>query len=162
MREMRKIKRKLGDEESYKLLKDLKVVTISMYDEFEKVPYAVTINSIVVDHTIYIHCANEGRKIDVLKNNNSVCITALCDSKIIEKQFTTSYESLVIYSHARFIEDKNDKYNVLHKLCENLTPSNNENSIKKIILAELENTTIIAFDVESISGKGSCREKLDK
>jgi hypothetical protein len=162
MREMRKIKRKLSDEESYNLLKDLKVVTISMYDEVERMPYAVTINSIVLGHTIYIHCAKEGRKIDVLKRNSSVCITAICDSKILEKQFTTAYESLVIYSHAKFIEDKAVKVKVLQKLCEKLTPSNKESTVGKIISAEIENTTIIAFKVESISGKGSYREKLER
>ena len=162
MREMRKIKRKLSDEESYKLLNNVNTITISMYDEIEKVPYAVSINAVVLGHTIYIHCANEGRKIDVLKRNSSVCITCICDSKILEKQYTTAYESLVIFSHARFIDKNEEKKLVLRKLCENLTPINSKISIENVIISAIDKTTIIAFDVESISGKGSYRERLEK
>lgn len=160
MREMRKIKRQLSDDESYQVLKELKTITISMYDEDEGIPYAVVLNPIVKGKTIYAHCANEGRKIDILKKNSSVCITAVSDLKIIEKQFTTAYKSLCIYSHAKFIEDKESKKNVLKILCENFTPNNSMERINKLIDAEIDNTTIIAFDIESITGKAHLKEKL--
>jgi nitroimidazol reductase NimA-like FMN-containing flavoprotein (pyridoxamine 5'-phosphate oxidase superfamily) len=160
MREMRKIKRKLSEEESYSLLEDLKTITISMYDEEFKTPYAVIMNPIVNGSTIFVHCANEGRKIDILKKNGNVCITAVSDSKIIEDKFTTAYKSIVITSCARFVEEKEDKIKVLELLCEKLTPSNSQDAITRLIAAQIDNTTIIAFDIESISGKCYLKEKL--
>ncbi|MFA6865241.1 MAG: pyridoxamine 5'-phosphate oxidase family protein [Sphaerochaetaceae bacterium] len=160
MRAMRKIKKQLEEKEAYELLKECQIVTISMYDEEEKEPYAVMVNPIVIDHTIYIHCANEGRKIDVLKKKSSVCITALVKSSIVERKYTTAYESIVMYSHSQFIENDEEKERILYELCKQYTPNNKIESTKKLIDAELNNTTIIKFDIESISAKGSNREKL--
>ncbi len=160
MREMRKIKRKLNEAEAYELISKAKEITISMYDIEEGEPYAIIVNPIYVENNIYIHCANEGRKIDVLKRNNKVCITAVIRSKVIESNYTTAYESVVINSSAIFIDNKDEKIEILNKLCDIFSPSQSKAMNSKLIEAEIDNTTIIKFPIESISAKAHIRGKL--
>ncbi|MBK5202050.1 MAG: pyridoxamine 5'-phosphate oxidase family protein [Spirochaetaceae bacterium] len=155
MVEMRKIKRKLSEVEAYELISKAKEITISMYDIEKAEPYAVIVNPIYFDKNIYIHCAKEGQKIDILKKNNNVCITSIIKSDIIENKYTTAYESVVISSHATFIENKEEKVAILNKLCEIFTPSNNSEMNQKIIISAVDNTTIIKFPIESISAKAN-------
>lgn len=160
MREMRKIERKLSDNEAYELISKAKEITISMYDIEKEEPYAVIVNPIYFNKNIFIHCANEGKKIDILRKNSKVCITSIIKSNIIENKYTTAYESVVIFSHATFIENNNEKIKILNKLCEILTPSNKTEINQKIIEKELDRTTIIMFPIESISAKANKRGQL--
>lgn len=161
MREMRKIKKKLSQDEAFKLIEEAKEITISMYDRENDEPYAVIVNPIYFNKNIYIHCARDGHKIDILKNNNKVCITALIRSSIVEEKYTSAFESVVISSHASFVENKDEKYEILIKLCEIYSPSMNIELIKNGIKSKLDTTTIIKFPIESISAKGNLRGNLN-
>jgi nitroimidazol reductase NimA-like FMN-containing flavoprotein (pyridoxamine 5'-phosphate oxidase superfamily) len=44
--------------------------------------------------TLFFHGAKEGRKIEIVKNNNSACFEIDCDTKLIEaeKPFNYGYQ----------------------------------------------------------------------
>lgn len=160
MRNIRKKERALSYEEGLEILRDLKIATISLYDEEEKFPYAVIINPVLIDETVYFHCAGEGHKIDVLKRNNRVCLSGVRSSKVIEEKLTTAYESVIIRSKARFVESLDEKSKALEALCKKFTPSVDEERINKVIVSSAEITTIVALKIDSLSAKGSNRASL--
>ena len=56
-------------------------ITIGMTDKDGR-PYAIPLSlARVGDHTFYFHCAPEGRKLVILRNNPQVCLTAVSKCK---------------------------------------------------------------------------------
>jgi len=72
-------------------------------------PYILPFNYGYQDNCLYIHCANKGKKIDLIKQNNHVCIE-IEQTATIEKyekacKWTTTYRSLVGYGYVEIITD---------------------------------------------------------
>lgn len=59
-------------------------------------PYGVPLNYCVVDGAIYFHCAGEGKKLDILSQNNSVSFCSIGATKLLPEQFALNYESTII------------------------------------------------------------------
>lgn len=49
------------------------------------------------DNSLYFHCAVEGKKLDMMKNNNKISFCVVGITKPIAEQFTTFYESVVVF-----------------------------------------------------------------
>lgn len=80
-------------------------------------PYILPFNYGYQDNCIYIHCANEGKKIDLIKQNNHVCIeveqTAVIERYEKACKWTTTYRSLVGYGFVEIITDYERKRQAL-------------------------------------------------
>lgn len=76
-------------------------------------PYLLPFNYGYKDRCIYIHSALKGKKLDVLRQNNSVCFEIEHKSEIIKDElackWTTLYRSVVGYGTIEIIEDFNKK-----------------------------------------------------
>lgn len=162
MREMRKKERQLSEEEAYAILDTAQEVTLSMWDEEAHEPYGVMVNAVLIAKTLYFHGAQEGRKLDILKQNPFVCITAVSKCAIIEEKYTTAYESIVAYAHAHILTDTAEKVKVLSAICSKFTPTNDYEQIQKIINKSIDHTAIVALPLERITAKGSNRTRLKK
>jgi len=62
-------------------------------------PYIVPLNYGYADNTIYFHCAREGKKIDLIKANNTVCFQTEIDVQVLNADHvpdcTTHYQSVI-------------------------------------------------------------------
>lgn len=154
---MRKKNRQVSDKDAFDILSRCEEITISMYDPENNEPYAVITNPVLVDKTVYIHCAHAGQKVDVIKKNPSVCLSAYTAARVIEEKFTTAYESVIAHSHAYFVIDKDEKEQVLYALCDKFTPSLSKEHIERYTKPRLDKTNIIAFPIEKITGKANRR-----
>ena len=76
-------------------------------------PYLLPFNYGYKDNCIYIHSALEGKKLDVLRKNNSVCFEIEHKSEIIKGEtackWTTVYRSVVGYGKIDIINDFEEK-----------------------------------------------------
>ncbi len=63
-------------------------------------PYGVPLNYCVVDGAIYFHCAGEGKKLDILSQNNSVSFCSIGATKLLPEQFALNYESTSHIGHS--------------------------------------------------------------
>ena len=68
----------------------------SLYVAFQTgdFPYVLPFNHVWLDGHIYIHCALEGRKIDVLRRDGRVGFSTAVDVCIIREKSTTHFRSL--------------------------------------------------------------------
>ncbi len=88
-------------------------------------PYVLPMNFGYSDRTVYLHSAPDGRKIDILNSNKSVCITFSTDSDLVyqHKQVACSYRmrstSVIITGKVEFVEDDAGKIEILDILMEN-------------------------------------------
>jgi nitroimidazol reductase NimA-like FMN-containing flavoprotein (pyridoxamine 5'-phosphate oxidase superfamily) len=98
-----------------KIIRDIlataEVCRLAMVDNGE--PYIVPLNYGYRDNALYIHSAAAGRKIDILKRNNTVCFEIETPSMIVKHpepcHWGTKSRSLIGYGRVEIITDHQQK-----------------------------------------------------
>lgn len=91
----------------------------------ENKPYVLPMNFGFRDNVIYMHSAPEGRIIDILKNNNNVCVTFSTDHEMAfqHPEVACSYrmrsKSVMATGQVTFVEDMEQKREALDILMAN-------------------------------------------
>jgi hypothetical protein len=124
----------------------------------DNIPYIVTMNfgySGNPVNKLYFHCANEGRKIEMIRKNNYVCFEMDTDHKI-EKgpracDFSMHYRSVVGYGFISVVEDPAGKITGLNMIMSHYS-SEKEFSYKPEVL---KRTTVLCLEITEITGKKS-------
>ncbi len=125
--------------------------------EGQNIPYCVPISIVRDGDVIYFHCARDGRKVNVLRNNPKVCISCVGDTKRAIDKFTTEYESAIICGEAIEVDSEEEKIHALRLICQRHTPANMQN-FDAAIARSLSRTAIWKVRISSITGK---RKKSD-
>lgn len=117
-------------------------------------PYGVPVNYVLKDNSIYFHCAlNEGHKLDNLKNSNRVSFCVVGDVNVIPSEFSTKYESVIVFGRATELkgEAKNEALvNLLNKYSPGFIDKG-----EKYINNDGEITAVIKIDIEHLTGKAN-------
>lgn len=121
-------------------------VTVSM-TRHDGTPYGLPLSLVRKDErTFYFHCADEGEKIDCLKANPVVSISAVsrCMPKFEEEKenFTEYFHSAIAIGKAERVTDNEEKTEALRLLCERFLPKY-MNHFDNAIARSLDRTTII-------------------
>ncbi len=150
---VRRQNRLLEESKANQLLLDGEYGILSMVDKDE--PYGIPL-SFCWDkkESIYLHCALEGRKLDILKENNKASFCIVGKTNVIPHQFTTEYESIILKGIITLDLSVEERMQALGLLVDKYAP---DHKAKGVIYAEksLTNTNILRFDIEEFSGK--CR-----
>lgn len=101
-------------------------VTVSMIRS-DGTPYGLPLSLVRKDeHTFYFHCAAEGEKMDCLRANPVVSLSAVsrCTPKYEEEKnnFTEYYHSAVAVGRAEVVTDDSEKIEALRLLCQRFLP----------------------------------------
>jgi nitroimidazol reductase NimA-like FMN-containing flavoprotein (pyridoxamine 5'-phosphate oxidase superfamily) len=92
---------------------------VSMVDE-QGMPYLVPMNFGMQGQDIYLHSAQNGRKIEALRNNPNVCICFTTDhllrwqSEEVACSYSMKYRSVRAYGQVKFVEDYDKKVEALN------------------------------------------------
>lgn len=87
-------------------------------------PYVLPMNFGYRDNVIYLHSAPEGRIIDIIENNNHICVTFSTDNELVfqHPEVACSYrmksKSVVAMGQVEFVEDMDAKREALDILME--------------------------------------------
>ncbi|MDR0409546.1 MAG: pyridoxamine 5'-phosphate oxidase family protein [Spirochaetaceae bacterium] len=104
--------------------------------------------------TLYFHSAAEGKKIDIIKENNNTCFEIDCDCKLIENEKPCSYgyefKSVIGFGKMIITETAEEKINGLNILMKHQTGKETlcnfpEEALEKLIVYKME--------VEEFTGK---------
>ncbi|MBX5326893.1 MAG: pyridoxamine 5'-phosphate oxidase family protein [Candidatus Bathyarchaeia archaeon] len=140
-----------------RILKTVQYVTIAMSRENN--PYLVSLScGYDEEHNcIYFHCAEEGKKLDFLKTNNSVWGQALLDYGYEHGECDHQYASVHFSGKVTFVQNLEEKVQAAKCMIKQLD-KNPEKLIERLEsrkLEKLKSTTIGRIDVEFMSGKRS-------
>jgi hypothetical protein len=154
---MRRKDRELTDRADYlSILEKADVCHLAMSDN--NVPYLVTMNfGLKHDQNLvlYFHCANEGKKIDILKRNNLVCFGADIDHELFLSEKGTScgcsmrFRSVVGMGRVSFVTDRTEKREALVAIMRHYT----QMTVPVFDEEKIDRTTILRLDVEQMTGK---------
>jgi len=141
------------DNEIEEIIKKCKTCHIAMIDEEQK-PYLLAFNFGYKDKTIYLHSGKTGRKIDILKNNNNVCVYFDIDQELFARNeevacsWRMRYRSVLANGKAEFVDDFDEKHEILKIFMENYSDLN-----FKFSKPAINNVLIIKIKLETWSGR---------
>lgn len=154
---MRRADKQITDlNEIFKIIEECKVCRLGL--SFENFPYIVPMNfgyeNINDKIILYFHCAKDGKKIDIIKKNPSVCFEMDTKYKLVEGDkacgYGFKYKSIIGFGTAEFIVITEEKKKALNIIMKKYTNKNNYNFDDKI----LNLTTVFKIESSDYTAKG--------
>ena len=160
MRAMRKADRQKDAQWALEVFDKSPYVTVSMMRP-DGTPYGVPLSLVRKDErTFYFHCADEGEKLDCLKENSMVSLSAVskCTPKFEEdkQNFTEHYNSAMALGCAEIVTEKEEKIEALRLLCQRFLPNHME-FFNNAIARSLDRTTVVKIVLTELP-VGKCKE----
>jgi len=112
-------------------------------------PYVVPVNYCYYEGQIIFHCAQEGLKMDNIRANERVCFTVCTEHVVIEREFTTRYESVIVFGRAEIAEDRERKRELLCRLVDRLAPGRPFPCPDE----DIDRTGVVCITIEQATGK---------
>jgi len=124
---MRKASRRKDPEWALEVFDRAPYITLSLTRP-DGTPYGVPLSMARRDdHTFYFHCAPEGEKLDCIRTNPIVALSAVsrCSPRYEEEKnnFTEYYRSAMAVGRAEIVEDVAEKIQALRLICERFLPA---------------------------------------
>lgn len=117
-------------------------------------PYVLAFNFGYENQTIWLHCAHEGKKMEILRRNPNVCVEFDTDHRMFARNeevacsWRQAYRSVIVEGQAVFVNDYEEKIKGLNILMKHYS----ERAFKYSKPA-VNNIRIIKIPVASISGR---------
>ncbi|MDR2803706.1 MAG: pyridoxamine 5'-phosphate oxidase family protein [Treponema sp.] len=104
--------------------------------------------------TLFFHSAIEGKKLQIIKKNNSACFEIDCDSGLIEGdeacKYSYAFKSVIGAGKIAVLETKDEKINGLNELMKHQT---GRNETFKFDEKAVEHVTVYKLIVDEFTGK---------
>ena len=111
---VRRQDRLMDEQRALELLRDGEYGVLSMVAD--DAGYGIPVNFVWDgDHSVYIHCAPEGRKLQAIEKNPKVSLCIIGNVNLLPRNFTTEYESAIFFGeHASICRTKR---RCMHCIC---------------------------------------------
>ena len=104
--------------------------------------------------TLFFHSAAEGKKIDIIKNNNSACFEIDCDTKLIEAEKACNYgyafRSIIGFGKIIFLETPDEKIAGLNRIMKHQTE---KETVYSFPPEALKNVAVYKLAADEFTGK---------
>jgi len=156
---MRRKDKEIGDEAAMRqILKSTQYVTLAIAKDNE--PYLVSLSHVYDEekNCIYFHCAEEGKKLDILRSNDKVWGQALIDHGYAQGECSHYYASVMFSGRTTIVESRDEKWEAVSLMTRKLD-DNAEEMIANRKPESLDNTVVGRIDIDYMTGKKS--EEVD-
>ena len=149
---VRRQDRLLDEARARKILASAQYGYMSMIDLDGK-PYGVPVNFVWDgDDAIYIHCAPEGKKIDILECYDHVSFCVVGNVNLLPGQFTTEYESIILDCEVTIPTYDEERLHALELIIKKFSPQHFDTGMR-YAHKSLPRTCIVRLDILSWSAK---------
>lgn len=104
------------------------------------------------NHSVYIHCAPEGRKLHAMELHPDVSLCIVGRVHLLPHQFTTEYESVILFGKAHLHLPEEERMHALRLLIDKLSPQFREIG-EQYAHKSFHRTEVVRIDIEKLSGK---------
>jgi len=156
MRGIRRKEKEISDVEEIKdIISAAKYITIAMCRDNE--PYLVTLSHGFDRESdlIYFHCAKEGKKMDILKENNNIWGEALLDYGYQEGACDHLYATAQFNGRVSFLSDMEEKSRALVNMIKKLDPDPGNIIESQLTKRSISRVNIGKIEIGRYSGKRS-------
>jgi nitroimidazol reductase NimA-like FMN-containing flavoprotein (pyridoxamine 5'-phosphate oxidase superfamily)/ribosomal protein S18 acetylase RimI-like enzyme len=158
-RSMRRKDREMDVDFAYSVIDNAEYGTLATVND-DGYPYCIPLSYARQDDKIYFHSALQGLKIENLHRDSRVCMSFVGNVKVPPEyidQFTTEFESAVIFGEANLVHAQDEKITALKLISEKYCPEQME-SFVEAVESSLKITNIVRIDINHITAK---RKKYD-
>lgn len=154
---MRKKSREMDAAFALQVFDEAPYATLSM-TRADGTPYAVPVSHARTDErTFYFHCALAGEKLDCIRRQPHVCLSAVsrCEPTVGPKDgsFTLQYASAIAFGDACVVEDETEKVAALKAISMRYLPQHMQ-AFETAIARSLQRTAVVRITlVEPSTGK---------
>lgn len=140
-------------EEIDRIIKKCEYCNVAMVD-FDGFPYVIPMNFGYNNNCIYLHSSQKGKKVEILKNNNSVCVSFSTDhllrwqSKKVACSYSMKYRSVIAFGKVEFIPEPKQKVIALNEIMKQYTDKEyeyNDPSVKEVL--------VFKVNIEKLEGR---------
>jgi nitroimidazol reductase NimA-like FMN-containing flavoprotein (pyridoxamine 5'-phosphate oxidase superfamily) len=156
MRGIRRKEKEITDKkEKLAILNEAKYVVVAMCRDNE--PYLATLSHgyDTQRECIYFHCAKEGKKVDILKEQNKVWGQALLDKGYVHGSCDHLYATTQFMGRVTFVENIDEKKHALEVMINALDDKPQKVLEKQLPEESIKGVQIGRIDIEYMSGKKS-------
>jgi len=135
------------------IVEEAKYITVAMCSDNR--PYLVTLNHGYDrdKNCIYFHCAQEGKKIDILTDNNRIWGQALVDKGYVQGMCDHLYATTHFSGQVTFVTDFEEKKHALTVMIKALEEEPEKVIRKQLTKESVSEVGIGRIDIEAMSGK---------
>jgi len=151
-RKLRKANREITDRAKIlELLDGADVLRVAM--SLDDRPYIVPFCFGREGDRLYMHCASEGLKLDIIRKNPKVCFEVEADVEIIDTgqpcDWTMTYQSVIGFGKAGLVEDPDERRRGLDAMMAHY----GARGPYEYPAEAMEMTAVLRIDIESMTGK---------
>jgi len=104
--------------------------------------------------TLFFHSAMEGKKLEIIKNNNNACFEINCETKLIEAEKACNYgyafKSIIGFGKIIVLENETEKINGLNLIMKHQTE---KETVYNFTHDDVKNVCVYKMIVETFTGK---------
>ncbi len=120
-------------------------------------PYIVPMNFGYADRSLYFHCAREGKKLDLIAQNNRVGFELEAVAQIVAHpelpcKWTTKYQSVIGRGRAHIVQDEGERKTALDLIMQQYTHQKRSWDYPQ---EHFKLTAILRVEIERMTGKQS-------
>jgi len=152
----RRMEKDLPDRaEQLAVIRSQKFLTFAVCRDNE--PYLVTMNYAFseAENCFYLHCANEGKKMDFIRANPRVWGQVIEDRGYAQGKCSHNFRCVMFDGVAEIVSEPDAKRRALEMLIEHCEPNPEPLKAKLVTTAGIEKTAILRLRVLAMSGKQS-------
>ncbi len=138
---------------AWSVLEQAPYAVLSLSDR-EGTPYGIPVSPVADREygAIYMHCAKVGKKLDLLRENPKVCLSAVSKSRSIPKEFEMSFDSAVFTGTVEEVTDEGEKVKALLLLGTHYDPTG-MGRFEEVLEKYLPATCVLRITPVEITGK---------
>jgi len=116
--------------------------------------YGVPFSYVYQDNKIYLHCALEGKKLNLMRRNNKVSFCVVAGAEPKPEKYSMKYRSAMAFGRAVEVSKPEEQLAALIALVEKYYTDPDHVAKGRLKAAEsLDKTLVIRIDVDHITGK---------
>jgi nitroimidazol reductase NimA-like FMN-containing flavoprotein (pyridoxamine 5'-phosphate oxidase superfamily) len=151
MRKMTNESKQMTSEEAEQILAQGEIGVLATVDR-EGQPYGVPLNYGYIEGAIYFHGALEGHKLDNIRENDRVSFTVIAKALVVPEQFTTHYESVILFGTATVVTDEAEKIKAMSQVVSKYSPEFLERGLQ-MVQRGLSQFHIVRLNISHMTGK---------
>lgn len=149
---MRRIRQALSAQETREILERNTNGVLSLATK-DGIPYGVPISYVYDGNDIYFHCARQGLKMDLIRENPLASFCVIDQDEIVPEKFTTFFKSAMVMGVIHELEDPEEIRSALTLLAKKYSPSIPEEKMAVEIEGGLKRTAVLKLIPDAMSGK---------
>lgn len=117
----------------------------------DMMPYAVPLSHAVDKGRLIFHCAKEGKKLDLIRENGNASFCVIDQDEVHPESFTTYFRSVIVFGPIRIIEDESKRLEAVKIIGRRCNPD--EHELEAELAKGFSRVVMLEMSIERITGK---------